>query len=31
MGHPPSIRMGNDKNWMGKYAIKLSIKSLKKV
>ncbi len=24
MGHPLSTRMGNDKNWMGKYAIKLS-------
>ena len=26
MGHPPSIRMGNDKKWMEKYVIELDTK-----
>ena len=30
MGHPPSIKLGNDTNLMEKYAIKRSVKSLKK-
>ena len=30
MGHQPSIRLGDDTNLMEKYAIKRSVKSLKK-
>ena len=30
MGHQPSIKLGDDTNLMGKYAIKRSVKSLKK-
>jgi hypothetical protein len=30
MGHPPSIKLGDNKTLMEKYAIKRSVKSLKK-